>query len=67
VNARGAGWIGAVGAGLITFDDIPALTRNDHVFTPGADHQRYLEIYDIYQDLHKRLAPVYRRLNSPAS
>jgi xylulokinase len=63
VNARGAGWIGAVGAGLISFDDIPALTRNDHVFTPGPDHTRYLEIYDIYQDLHKRLAPVYRRLN----
>lgn len=67
VNARGAGWIGAVGAGLISFNDIPALTRNDHVFIPGTDHARYLEIYDIYQDLHKRLAPVYRRLNSPAS
>ncbi|GAA1595093.1 xylulokinase [Actinoplanes couchii] len=63
VNARGAGWIGAVGAGMIAFADIPALTRNDHVFTPGPDQDRYLEIYDIYQDLHQRLAPVYRRLN----
>ena len=63
VNARGAGWIGAVGAGLVSFADIPALAHNDHVFTPGPDHPRYLEIYDIYQDLHKRLAPVYRRLN----
>ncbi|MBG0564269.1 xylulokinase [Actinoplanes aureus] len=66
VNARGAGWIGAVGAGMITFADLPALSRNDHVFTPGADHATYDEVYEIYQDLHKRLAPVYRRLNRPA-
>ncbi|MEU4428527.1 FGGY-family carbohydrate kinase [Actinoplanes sp. NPDC024001] len=63
VNARGAGWIGAVGAGMITFADIPALSRNDHVFTPGPDRAVYDEVYGIYQDLHKRLAPVYRRLN----
>jgi xylulokinase len=63
VNARGAGWIGAVGAGLISFTDIPTLMRNDHIFEPTADHATYNEIYDIYQDLHKRLAPVYKRLN----
>ncbi|MEV6306372.1 FGGY-family carbohydrate kinase [Actinoplanes sp. NPDC051861] len=63
VNARGAGWIGAVGAGMITFDDIPGFARNDHVYRPGADRSRYDEIYDIYQDLHKRLAPVYKRLH----
>ncbi|GAA4959438.1 FGGY-family carbohydrate kinase [Actinoplanes utahensis] len=67
VNARGAGWIGAVGTGMISFTDIPALARNDHVYTPGPEHSRYLEIYDIYQDLHKRLAPVYRRLNRPTT
>jgi xylulokinase len=60
VNARGAGWIGAVGTGLITYRDIPALCRNDQVFTPAFG---YDEIFEIYQDLHKRLAPVYRRLH----
>jgi xylulokinase len=63
VNARGAGWIGAVGAGMISFADLPGLARNDHVFEPGADRAVYDEIYDIYRDLHKRLAPIYRRLN----
>lgn len=64
VNARGAGWIGAVGAGMLTFADIPGLLRVDHVFTPNAAHRdRYNEIFDIYCDLHRRLAPVYRRLH----
>lgn len=64
VNARGAGWIGAVGAGMISFADIPALMRNDHVFTPNATHRTtYDDVYSVYQDVHKRLAPIYRRLN----
>jgi xylulokinase len=64
VNARGAGWIGAVGTGMISFADIPALMRNDHVFEPDPTHRsRYDEIFDVYRDLHKRLAPVYKRLN----
>lgn len=64
VNARGAGWIGAVGVGLITFAEIPGLMRNDHVFEPDpASHLVYDELFDVYQDLHKRLAPIYRRLN----
>ena len=66
VNARGAGWIGAVGTGMITYADLPALCRNDRVFSPAAGHQVYDEIFDIYQDLHKRLAPVYRRLHRPS-
>ncbi len=62
VNARGAGWIGAVGAGMITFADIPALCRNDRVFEPTADRAVYDGAYAVYRDLHHRLAPVYRRL-----
>jgi len=63
VNARGAGWIGAVGAGMIGFDEIPGLARNDEVFEPTADHAVYNEIFDVYRELHDRLAPVYKRLN----
>jgi xylulokinase len=64
VNARGAGWIGAVGAGMVTFAEIPALMRNDHVFEPTPAHRAtYDEAFDVYKDLHQRLAPVYKRLN----
>jgi xylulokinase len=66
VNARGAGWIGAVGVGMISFADIPGLMRNDQVFTPtAANRATYDEVFAVYRDLHKRLAPVYRRLNRP--
>jgi len=54
-----------IGAGLIRFADISDLARNDHVFEPSGEHAAYSEIYDVYQDLHKRLAPVYKRLNRP--
>ena len=64
VNARGAGWIGAVGAGMITFSDISDLARNDESFVPGSDHARYNDIFDIYTRLHKQLAPLYKRLNA---
>ncbi|MBQ1047235.1 FGGY-family carbohydrate kinase [Micromonospora sp. C51] len=64
VNARGAGWIGAVGTGQLTFADIPGLMRTDRVFTPDPAHRSgYDEVFDVYRQLHQRLAPVYRRLN----
>ncbi|MBB2940908.1 xylulokinase [Actinoplanes lutulentus] len=63
VNARGAGWIGAVGAGLIDFSDISELAQNNEVFSPGSDQARYDEIFAIYTRLHKQLAPVYKSLN----
>jgi xylulokinase len=64
VNARGAGWIGAVGTGQLSFADIPALMRTDRTFTPTPAHRKtYDEVFDVYQDLHKRVAPIYRRLN----
>ncbi|MGC5031259.1 xylulokinase [Micromonospora sp. DT229] len=66
VNARGAGWIGAVGTDRLGFGDIPDLMRTDRVFTPIPQHRAtYDEIFAVYRDLHKRLAPVYRRLHRP--
>jgi xylulokinase len=67
VNARGAGWIGAVGAGLVTFADIPGLMRTGQVYEPdAAHHATYERLFAIYQDVHKRLAPAYRHLNAPS-
>jgi len=67
VNARGAGWIGAVGAGLVTFSDIGGLARNDHCFEPDATtHAAYEDVFGVYKMLHKQLAPVYRKLNQHA-
>jgi xylulokinase len=65
VNARGAGWIGAVGAGLVTFPEISGLAKNDHCFAPD-DTKRalYDDLFASYRTLHKQLAPVYRRLNA---
>jgi xylulokinase len=66
VNARGAGWIGAVGAGMISFPEISGLRREDRVFQPtAANSATYDRLFDVYQDLHKHLAPVYHRLNHP--
>lgn len=40
--------------------------RTDRVFTPIPQHRAtYDEIFAVYRDLHKRLAPVYRRLHRP--
>ncbi|GAA0226166.1 FGGY-family carbohydrate kinase [Cryptosporangium japonicum] len=65
VNARGAGWIGAVGTGMVTFPEIGDLARNDHCFTPDAAKRAiYDDLFASYRTLHKQLAPVYRRLNA---
>lgn len=64
VNARGAGWIGAVGLGMVTFAELPGLLRHDRGFVPSPSAQtRYDEVFGVYRDLHRRLTPVYRRLN----
>lgn len=65
VNARGAGWIGAVGAGMVTFPEIEGLARNDDCFTPDAGTRAlYDDVFGVYKTLHKQLGPVYRRLNA---
>jgi xylulokinase len=64
VNARGAGWIGAVGAGMISFADVPALMRKDHVFQPTPAHRAtYDAAFETYRRLHEHLAPVYRAMH----
>ena len=64
-NARGAAWIAAAGLGEIAFSDVPRLVEFDGEFEPGAAAR---EVYDAgyrtFLEVHKRMRPVYRRINS---
>lgn len=63
-NARGAAFIGAVGLGLLRFEDVPGLTQIEHRYEPNrANRQLYDDLFGTFTELHKRLAPLYRRLN----
>ncbi|MDO6965991.1 xylulokinase [Rhizobium alvei] len=63
-NARGAAFIGAVGLGLMRLEDVPALVTIDRVYEPNrANRGLYDERFGVFKELHKRLAPLYRKLN----
>jgi xylulokinase len=63
-NARGAAWIAAAGLGEIAFSDVPRLVEFDGEFEPGAAaRQVYDERYRTFVEIHKRMRPVYRRIN----
>ena len=65
-NAMGAAFIAAVGIGALSFDDVPKLMRWRRVYEPrGETRALYDERYAAFKELHKRLAPLYRRLNPP--
>lgn len=63
-NARGAAFIGAVGLGLLRFEDVPGLVEVERRYEPDrANRQLYDDLFGTFTELHKRLAPLYRRLN----
>jgi xylulokinase len=63
-NARGAAWIAAAGLGEISFSDVPRLVEIDAEFEPdAAAHEVYDGCYDTFIQVHKRMRPVYRRIN----
>jgi xylulokinase len=63
-NARGAAWIAAAGLGEIAFGDVPRLVEFDGVFEPSAATR---EVYDAryltFLEIHKRMRPLFRRIN----
>lgn len=64
-NARGAAFIGAVGLGLLRFEDVPGLVETERSYEPNpANRQLYDDLFGTFIELHKRLAPLYRRLNA---
>jgi xylulokinase len=65
-NAVGAAFIGCVGIGALTYDDIPGLTNIRHTYMPDSGRKAvYDELFETFKFAYRRLAPLYRRLNSP--
>ena len=63
-NARGAAWIAAAGLGEIGFADVPELVELERVFEPQAVNRAvYDERYQTFLEIHKRMRPLYRRVN----
>ncbi|MBN1231324.1 MAG: FGGY-family carbohydrate kinase [Anaerolineales bacterium] len=63
-NARGAAWIGAVGLGEITYDDIPELVTFSKSYYPQKQNRAlYDEKFDIFQQIYKQMKPIYQRIN----
>jgi xylulokinase len=63
-NARGAAFIGAVGLGLLRFEDVPGLVEVERSYEPNRVNRKlYDDLFGTFVELHKRLAPLYRRLN----
>jgi len=63
-NALGAAYIAAVGLGLMTFDKVPSLTRWKAVYAPQAAHREvYDRMFNAFLEIHRRLRPLYRKLN----
>jgi len=66
-NARGAAWIAAAGLGEIAFADVPALVEYEHVFEPLVVNRAvYDERYQTFLEIHKRMRPLFRRINKGA-
>jgi len=63
-NAIGAALIGFVGIGAISYNDIAAMTRIRQTYHPDPGRNAtYDEVFEAFRLAHKRLEPLYRRLN----
>lgn len=63
-NARGAAWIGAVGLGEISFNDVPNLVGIKQAYVPNIKNQSlYDERFDTFKTIYKQMKGVYKKLN----
>ena len=63
-NARGAAFIAAVALGKLQFHGLPSLKRPHRLFEPSrVTRALYDDQFATFQEVRKRLAPLYRRLN----
>lgn len=64
-NALGAFGIAMVGLGMIRFEQVPAMVELGEEHQPNAEHcRRYDAHFQTFQELYRRLRPLYRRLNT---
>jgi xylulokinase len=64
-NALGAALIGYVGIGALSYDDIPGLAPIRRTYLPDSKRTTlYDQVFDSFKLAHRRLAPLYRRLNA---
>jgi len=63
-NTRGAGLVGSVALGQITFNDIAARVEIEKDFHPNAAHRQiYDELFAEFLNIYKRNKTIYARLN----
>ena len=63
-NAIGAAYIAFVGLGMIDFETATAQTRYRQIYQPDpSNHAVYDDVFDSFTELHRRLSPLYKRLN----
>ena len=64
-NAVGAAFIGFVGIGSLSYNNIPRLTPIRRTYLPDAARKAlYDEVFASFELAYRRLAPLYRRLNA---
>ncbi len=63
-NAVGAAWIGAVGLGEITFQDVPRLAHFKRIYQPDPQNAAfYQERFKIFTRVYRQMKDIYRQLN----
>ncbi len=63
-NACGAAWIGAVGMGDISFQDVPGLVRFRRIYQPQAQNiALYDERFGVFTQIYRQMRGIYRQLN----
>ena len=67
-NAIGAAWIAAAGLGLAGFRETASRCRIRATFIPDPGrHRLYDEMFGRFRELHKRLGPLYRKINGASA
>lgn len=63
-NARGAAWIGAVGLGLLNFDDIQHLIKFNKSYLPNPNNRTiYDDQFVIFKKIYRQMKGIYQQLN----
>ena len=64
-NARGAAFLGAVGLGYISFDEIPKYMTYSNTFQPNQENRRiYDMLFKEFVNIYKNNYKMYKRMSS---